>query len=359
VAPYRILSIDGGGIRGLLTAVLLDRLVTAVPGWLDRVDLFAGTSTGGILVLGLAKGLPPSAIVKLYRQDGQRVFSASWLRRLLDLGGWLGARYDNAGLRGALEELLGPATLGDLPRRVLVPTFELDNHGAKDLPRTWKPKFFHNFPGPDSDAAERVVDVAVRTSAAPTYFPTYQGYIDGGVMILDIADRSRPRLVSRLDYHPPMPGFTHTVVPLLSRDLLAVSDEAVRDGGADWPKLVWLVDVSTETNPTILGTAPLPYEELRSRGGRVGAHNLHENDPGGVAWRSDDFLVGAFFNGGVRAYDVGDPFHPREVGHLVPAAPAGAPAGAVQVNDVFVDENRLIYAVDRFTGGLYLVEADF
>jgi uncharacterized protein len=182
VTPYRILSIDGGGIRGLLTAVLLDRLVAAVPGWLDRVDLFAGTSTGGILVLGLAKGLPPSAIVKLYREDGSRVFASDWLRGLLGLGGWREARYDNAGLKGALEELLGSVTLGALPKRVLVPTFQLDNHGAKGLPRTWKPKFFHNFPGLDSDAAERVVDVAVRTSAAPTYFPTYQGYIDGGVM---------------------------------------------------------------------------------------------------------------------------------------------------------------------------------
>ncbi|MEJ2265588.1 MAG: hypothetical protein P8X95_19265 [Anaerolineales bacterium] len=47
--------------------------------------------------------------------------------------------------------------------------------------RTWKPKFFHNYPGEDSDAAEKVVDVALRTSAAPTYFPIYQGYIDGGV----------------------------------------------------------------------------------------------------------------------------------------------------------------------------------
>jgi hypothetical protein len=187
----------------------------------------------------------------------------------------------------------------------------------------------------------------------------YCGYIDGGVVILDIADRARPRLVSRLDYHPPLPGFTHTVVPLLSRGLLAVSDEAVREAGADWPKLVWLVDVSVETNPTILGTAPLPFDELRGRGGRVGAHNLHENDPTGVAWRSDDFVVGAFFNGGVRAYDVRDPFHPREVGHLVPDPPPGSPAGAAQVNDVFVDENRLIYAVDRFTGGLYVVEADF
>jgi hypothetical protein len=187
----------------------------------------------------------------------------------------------------------------------------------------------------------------------------YCGYIDAGVVILDIADRARPRLVSRLDYHPPMPGFTHTAVPLLSRGLLAVTDETVQDGGADWPKPLWLMDVSVESNPTILGTAPLPIDELRGRGGRAGAHNLHENDPTGVAWRSDDYVVGAFFNGGVRAYDVRDPFHPREVGHLVPAPPPRSPAGAAQINDVFVDENRLIYAVDRYTGGLYLIEADF
>src|SRR2546428_6733074 len=46
----------------------------------------------------------------------------------------------------------------------------------------WNPKFLHNYPGPDSDGAELVVDVALRTSAAPTYFPTYQGYIDGAVV---------------------------------------------------------------------------------------------------------------------------------------------------------------------------------
>ena len=57
--------------------------------------------------------------------------------------------------------------------------------------------------------------------------------------------------------------------------------------------------------------------------------------------------------------DVRDPFHPRELGFLVPRPPPGSPAGAAQVNDVFVDENRLIYAVDRFTGGLYVVEGDF
>jgi hypothetical protein len=185
----------------------------------------------------------------------------------------------------------------------------------------------------------------------------YVGYLDAGVIILDIGDRARPRLVSRLDYHPPLPGFTHTVVPLLGRGLLAVTDEAVADGCRDHPKLLWLMDASHETNVVPIGTAPLPpADEFCARGGRFGAHNLHENDPVETALRTEDMLVGAFFNAGVRAYDVRDPFHPREIGHLVPPAPAGSPAGAVQINDVYCDERGVIYAVDRFTGGLYVAE---
>ena len=63
---YRILSIDGGGIRGLFTCVVLQRLEEEVPGWLDRVDLIAGTSTGGIMALGLAYGLSPTTLRNLY-----------------------------------------------------------------------------------------------------------------------------------------------------------------------------------------------------------------------------------------------------------------------------------------------------
>src|SRR5712692_3209774 len=59
--PYHILSLDGGGIRGLLTAILLERLEAAVPGFLSKIDLYAGTSTGGILALGLAYGVTPTA----------------------------------------------------------------------------------------------------------------------------------------------------------------------------------------------------------------------------------------------------------------------------------------------------------
>jgi hypothetical protein len=183
------------------------------------------------------------------------------------------------------------------------------------------------------------------------------GYLDGGAVILDIADLAHPRLVSRWDYHPPFPGFTHTLLPLFSRGLMIVSDEAVRDAGEDWPKLVWIVDVRDERNPVPIATCPLPpVEDFKDRGGRYGAHNLHENRPAPGAWVSEDIVVGTFFNGGVRAYDVSNPFQPREVAHHVPAAPRGSRAGAIQLNDVFVDERGIVYAVDRFAGGLYVLE---
>jgi hypothetical protein len=183
------------------------------------------------------------------------------------------------------------------------------------------------------------------------------GYLDGGAVILNISDLAHPRLVSRWDYHPPFPGFTHTVLPLLSRGLMVVSDEAVRDAAEDWPKLVWIVDVRDETNPVPIATCPLPpVGEFKGRGGRYGAHNLHENRPAPGAWSSETIVVGTFFNGGVRAYDVADPFQPREVAYHVPAAPRGSRAGAIQINDVFVDERGIVYAVDRFAGGLYVLE---
>ena len=185
----------------------------------------------------------------------------------------------------------------------------------------------------------------------------YVGYIDGGLVILDIADKSRPELVARLDYSPPMPGFTHTVLPLFSKELLIVSDEAVRPRGEDWPKLTWIVDASEETSPMIVGSLPLPpLDDFVARGGRFGAHNLHENHPLPTAFRSDTLIFGAFFSGGVRVYDVSNAYQPEEVAYYIPPPPPGSPAGVVQINDVYVDENRLIYAIDRHKGGLYILE---
>lgn len=185
----------------------------------------------------------------------------------------------------------------------------------------------------------------------------YLGYLDGGAAILDISDLSQPRLVSRWTNSPPFNGFTHTVLPLPGRDLLVVSDECIQDAGADWPKLVWLVDAREESRPLSIGTFPAPpLDAFKNRGGRFGAHNLHENPPVPGAWRSENIVVGTFFNAGVRAYDISDPFAPREIAYYVPPAPQGSRAGAVQINDVFVDDRGIVYTVDRHTGGLYILE---
>jgi hypothetical protein len=184
----------------------------------------------------------------------------------------------------------------------------------------------------------------------------YVGFIDGGAWILDISDKSRPKPAGHWNPHPPYPGFTHTVLPLLDRDLLVVSDEAITDRGKDWPKLVWIVDARREDNLVPISTLPLPPIETQRRiPGRYGAHNLHENRPG-PALRSSTLVFGTYFNGGVRVHDISDPFQPREVAHYVPPAPRGSTVGSANINDVYVDENEIVYAVDRFSGGLYVLE---
>lgn len=183
MTTYHILSMDGGGIRGVLTARLLERLQAVQPGLLEKVELFAGTSTGGLLALGLAAGWSPAQALEIYQSFAGRVFVDSPLDDLRDLGNAVGAEYTLDGLRQALFEIFGDLRLRELPKKVLVSSFDLDNRSSNPaVRRTWKPKFFHNFPGPDSDGHELVMDVALRTSAAPTYFPIYQGYIDGGIV---------------------------------------------------------------------------------------------------------------------------------------------------------------------------------
>jgi hypothetical protein len=198
----------------------------------------------------------------------------------------------------------------------------------------------------------------------------YMGYIDGGMIILDIsgladvkagqASSFTPRLISRLDYSPPFPAWTHTVQPIFERRLAVVSDEAVMEKCGDAPKLVWLVDIRDETHPVIVGTAPLPENagDLCKRGGRFGAHNLQPNLPSSTSAHLKNTLLGTFFNGGVRIYRLvdapvpGAPPRIEEIGFYIPEVPSGM----ASVNHVIVDERGLIYIEDRVSGGLYILE---
>lgn len=180
---YRILSLDGGGIRGLLTSILLERLETVHPGLVAQTDLIAGTSIGGIIALSLAAGFSAAEVTQSLEVSGTAVF-ANAATATEHIPGETTALYANDNLKAALTLIFGDRTLADLPKKVLIAAFDLDSKAEGGLGnfRTWKPKFFHNFPGPGSDGQEKIVDVALRTSAAPIYFPIYQGYVDGGVV---------------------------------------------------------------------------------------------------------------------------------------------------------------------------------
>jgi hypothetical protein len=237
----------------------------------------------------------------------------------------------------------------------------IDPEKPVEVGRWWYPGTREGDEAPPPPRLPAQFDTGFRTHNT-NVFPeqpnrAFIGYIDGGAVVLDISDMKNIKVVSQWNHSPPFNGFTHTVLPLFDRGLWIVSDECVQDNGADWPKLVWVVDSRNEANPVPIGTFPAPpHDAFAKRGGRFGAHNLHENLPGPTSFRSDTIIVGSFFNAGVRVYDTSNPYQVQEIAYFVPGAPKLSPAGAIQLNDVYVDDRRIVYTVDRFTGGLYILE---
>ncbi|HEX6468845.1 MAG TPA: hypothetical protein VF069_07080 [Streptosporangiaceae bacterium] len=183
----------------------------------------------------------------------------------------------------------------------------------------------------------------------------YVGYIDCGLAVLDISDQAHPRPIAMLDDSPPGPGFTHTLQPIRGGRYIVATHEAIQDNCTDGAKRDDIYRNASTLDRIATLPAPDNVAELCARGGRFGAHNIFEHTPDEPTWWSDRIVIGSFFNGGVRAYDVSNPRHPREIAYYVPKAPVGSPAGAIQINDVYVDDRGVIFAGDRFAGGLYVL----
>jgi patatin-like phospholipase/acyl hydrolase len=174
---FQILSLDGGGLKGLFSAALLakweEEQETRV---VDHFDLIAGTSTGGIIALGLGLGFSAAEIMDLYLSKADLIFLHSMLG---DAKHWLDVKYSSEGLKTALEGLLKDRKLGESKTRLIIPAFD--------------PKFegIHIFKTPhhrrlQTDYKETAVHVALATSAAPTYFDPHVKesgleLVDGGV----------------------------------------------------------------------------------------------------------------------------------------------------------------------------------
>ncbi|MEI7337605.1 LVIVD repeat-containing protein [Pectobacterium carotovorum] len=188
----------------------------------------------------------------------------------------------------------------------------------------------------------------------------YGSWRDGGLTLLDVSDRTNPQLISHRNWSPPFGGGTHTALPLPDRDLLIVLDEAVLDNQEDGEKLIWVFDIREPSNPVSIATFPQPKEaDYVKKGAHFGPHNLHENRPG--SFISSSLIFATYQNAGVRAYDISNPYQPKETGALVPAAPErmvdkrpGRPQ-IIQSCDVFVDANGIIYSTD-YNAGLSIIE---
>jgi uncharacterized protein len=186
--PFKILSIDGGGIKGLYSSIILEHLEeefckkngTSIS---DYFDMICGTSTGGLIALALSVKTPASQISQLYKLRGSDIFPNSTRSQKIKNNFkkifWKG-KYENIALRKELDSILGDKTMADSYNLLCIPSFNL----TKGSPTVWKyPHVEGNYV---RDGKIKMVDVALSTSAAPTYFPIHEirphgRFIDGGV----------------------------------------------------------------------------------------------------------------------------------------------------------------------------------
>ena len=191
---YKVLSIDGGGIRGVIPAVLLEHIEkkTGKP-IAELFDLIVGTSTGGILAIGLtvpgARGVPKysaTEMLELYADRGSEIFERSFWRGVTSLGGTLDESYDHRPLEKILREYAGNATLKDCVKPVVITSYDIERRQPYFF-KTSKAKKF-------KDRNHFLRDAARATSAAPTFFepevvksmsqrPTRRVLVDGGVFV--------------------------------------------------------------------------------------------------------------------------------------------------------------------------------
>lgn len=188
---FKILAIDGGGIRGLYSAKMLEvfeeRFDTSVA---KHFDMVCGTSTGGLIALAVATRHPAKEITSFYKKHGPKIFPA--LGRWVGLGKQLlGGKYSDKALREALEQFFGNTCIGDSECLLCVPSYSV----TKARPFIFK--FDHPEGNLRRDNKRRCVDVALATSAAQTYFPMVE--VDGQQLVDGGACANNPALVGLME----------------------------------------------------------------------------------------------------------------------------------------------------------------
>ncbi len=260
---FRILCVDGGGVRGLIPALViadLERRIQAETTPQARISdyfhMFAGTSTGGLVALSLTApdshnperpAVSADRLARFYTEDGPKIFHRSLLYKLRTLWGWLGPKYTLGPLETAIENRLGTTHIQHALRELVVTSYDMTNR---------QPYFFKRWRAredPESDRNRQLADAGLATSAAPTYFPSHEvddrALVDGGVFA------ANPVIVAIVEA---LKRFGDDPHHLDQDDLLVVSigtglheDGYQQEQVRRWGKLGWVLPQKGE--PPILG----------------------------------------------------------------------------------------------------------
>lgn len=231
---FKILSIDGGGIKGLYSARILDKFEKKFGcKTSDHFDMICGTSTGGLIALALTNLISAEDICKFYEQKGGIIFPKHKIRKFPLIGkidyGFLkqiafGGKFSNEGLKDSLNEIFGDKTIGEANNLLCIPSYSVTEAKPKVF------KFDHKEGSLSRDNNAKMVDIALATSAAPTYFPmaelryyNNEQFIDGGVWA------NNPTLVGLLEA---LNCFVGNDKPFKSIKILSLSSLSITGGNA-------------------------------------------------------------------------------------------------------------------------------
>jgi len=241
--PAFVLAIDGGGIRGIIPGMILENIRQSLGHEIyEAFDLISGTSTGGIIALGIGtdanNGRPytPAEMVKMYVENGAAIFNAGFFSAVSRL--W-SPKYPSSGIEKTLQSYFGATMLSSARTALLISSYDLQGQ----LPFFFKSHLIHDDPSYDWP----VWQVARATSAAPTYFPTFHlvrdqpkadyALVDGGICVNDPAVSA---LAEAHRIYPNAKGYN--VVSIGTGDR---ADHITYDQCKSWGLMQWATKITT------------------------------------------------------------------------------------------------------------------
>jgi hypothetical protein len=250
------------------------------------------------------------------------------------------------------------------------PGFDKKIYQIVDISDPTKPREVSGFWLPEQPEGARKTGARLSCHGPPhvegdrAYLP----YGEGGAIIVDISDYSHPCLVSQLMFR----GISnhhgiHTFLPLPRRRLALVNDEAINENGEERLNLAGIVDLHNEKEPRLVSLFPqptpppgTPFKNFFDKGGRFGPHNQHHPNHQPCLEDRDDVAYLAYFNAGLRVYDIRDPRTPKEIAYFIPPDPreriGTKPSRLVaQTEDVLADRRGCIY-ISQKNQGIYILK---